>query len=75
MDGVAASVALIAILLGILLLVAFDLFCLLRLAVAGPAGVLPRLAWAAAIVCVSPLGGLAYLLSSRLISSRPRVSG
>ena len=65
MAGVAASFALIAFLLGVLLLVAFDVFCLVRLAVAGPGGVLPRLAWAVAIVCVSPFGGIAYLLSSR----------
>ena len=69
MTGVAASFALIAILLGILLLVAFDVFCLVRLAVAGPVGVLSRLAWAVAIVCVSPFGGMAYILSSR----RPQV--
>ena len=65
MGGVAASVTLIPILLGVMLLVAFDLFCLLRLAVSGPAGLILRLGWAAAIVCVSPLGGIAYLFSTR----------
>jgi hypothetical protein len=71
MDGVAASLVLIAVLLGVLLLVAFDVFCLVRLSVAGPAGLLPKLAWAVAIVCISPLGGIASLLALR----RPRLFG
>jgi Phospholipase_D-nuclease N-terminal len=63
MDGLAASVVLIAILLGVLLLIAFDLICLVHLAAAGRVRFLPKLAWAVAIVCISPFGGLVYLLS------------
>lgn len=65
MEGVAASVVLIAILLGVLLLVAFDVFCLVHLAAADRVRFLPKLAWAVAIVCISPFGGLVYLLWQR----------
>ena len=65
MEELAASVVLIAILLGVLLLVAFDLFCLVHLAAADRVRFLPKLAWAVAIVCISPFGGLVYLLSQR----------
>lgn len=65
MEGLAAAVVLIAILLGILLVVAFDLFCLVDLAAAGRARFLPKLVWAVVIVCISPFGGLGYLLSRR----------
>jgi Phospholipase_D-nuclease N-terminal len=64
-EGFAASVVLIAVLLGVLLLVAFDVFCLVHLAAAGRARFLPKLVWAVLIVCVSPLGGLVYLQSQR----------
>ena len=64
-QGLAASVVLIAILLGVLLLVAFDLFCLVHLAAADRVRFLPKLVWAAAIVCISPFGGAAYLLCQR----------
>lgn len=57
--------ALIAILLGILLVVALDLFCLVDLAAADRVRFLPKLVWAVVIVCVSPVGGLGYLLSRR----------
>ncbi len=63
MDGLAAAVVLIAILFGVLLLVAFDLFCLVHLLAADRVRFLPKLAWAVAIVCLSPVGGAAYLLS------------
>jgi hypothetical protein len=62
MQGLAAAVVLIAILLGILLVVAFDLFCLVHLAAADRIGFLPKLGWAVFIVCVSPFGGVVYLL-------------
>jgi hypothetical protein len=65
MEGLAAAVVAIGIMLGVLLLVAFDVFCLVNLAAADRARFLPKLAWAVVIVCVSPLGGLAYLLSRR----------
>ena len=65
MLGLAAAAVLIAVLLGILLVIAFDLFCLVDLAAADRARFLPKLAWAVVIVCVSPVGGAAYLLSRR----------
>jgi len=65
MEGLAASVVLIAVLLGVLLLLAFDLFCLVHLAAADRVRFLPKLAWAVAIVCISPFGGLVYFLSQR----------
>ena len=73
MEGLAAAVVLIAILLGILLVIAFDLVCLVDLATAGRARFLPKLAWAVVIVFISPLGGLGYLLSRR--RSRYLLSG
>jgi membrane protein implicated in regulation of membrane protease activity len=63
MQGLAASVVLIAVLLGVLLVVAFDVFCLVHLAAADRVGLPAKVAWAVAIVCVSPLAGVAYLLS------------
>ena len=71
MQGLVASVVLIAILLGVLLVVAFDVFCLLRLAAADTAHVLPRFVWAVLIVGTSPLGGLVYLLAQRLRKRSP----
>lgn len=65
MEGLAASVVLIAILLGVLLLVVFDGFCLVYLAAADGVSFLPKWAWTVVIVCVSPVGGLVYLLSRR----------
>ena len=81
MEGLSASVVLIAILLGVLLVVVFDVFCLLRLGTADSAHFVPRFAWALLIVGVSPVGGLVYLLSQRLrkrspepMAMRPRAS-
>jgi membrane protein implicated in regulation of membrane protease activity len=71
MEGLAASVALIAIMLGVLFVVVFDVFCLLRLATADTAHFLPRFAWAVLIVCTSPIGGLVYLLAQRLSKRSP----
>jgi len=65
MQGIAAAVVLMAILLGVLVVVAFDLFCLVRLAAAERVRFLPRLAWAPLIVCASPFGGAAFLLCQR----------
>jgi Phospholipase_D-nuclease N-terminal len=62
-EGLTASVVLIAILLGVLLAVVFDIFCLLRLVTADAGHFLPKFAWAVLIVCVSPIGGLVYLLA------------
>jgi phospholipase D-like protein len=62
-EGLAASVVLMAILLGVLLAVAFDVFCLVRLVTADAAHFLPKFAWAVLIVCASPIGGLVYLLA------------
>jgi hypothetical protein len=67
MEGLAASVVLIATLLGVLLVVAFDIFCLLRLGgTADTAHSVPRFVWAVLIVGTSPIGGLVYLLAQRL---------
>jgi hypothetical protein len=71
MEGLSASVVLIAILLGILLVVVFDVFCLLRLGTADTAHFVPRFAWAVLIVGTSPIGGLAYLLAQRLRMRSP----
>jgi Phospholipase_D-nuclease N-terminal len=79
MEGLSASVVLIAILLGVLLVVVFDVFCLLHLGTADSAPFVPRFAWAVLIVVASPIGGLAYLLAQRLrtrwpepVAMRPR---
>jgi peptidoglycan/LPS O-acetylase OafA/YrhL len=71
MEGLAASVVLIAILLGVLLVVVFDVFCLLHLAKADTARLLPKFAWAVLVVCTSPIGGLVYLLAQRLPKRSP----
>ena len=71
MEGLSASVVLIGILLGLLLVVAFDVFCLLRLGTADTEHVLPRFAWAVLIVGASPVGGLLYLLAQRLRRRSP----
>jgi len=71
MQGLAASVVLIALLFGVLLLVAFDVFCLVHLAAADRVRLLPKLAWAVVIVCISPAGGLVYLLSQRCPKRSP----
>jgi Phospholipase_D-nuclease N-terminal len=64
MQGLAAAVVLSAILLGVLLVVAFEVFCLVHLAAADRVRFLPKFAWAI-IVCASPFGGIAYLLCQR----------
>ena len=79
MEELSASAVVIAALLGILLVVVFDAFCLVRLGTADTGHVVPRFAWAVLIVGCSPVGGLAYLLVQRLrrrspepITMRPR---
>jgi Phospholipase_D-nuclease N-terminal len=71
MEGLSASVVLIAILLGVLLVVAFDIFCLLQLATADTVHFLPKFVWAVLVVCASPVGGLVYLLTQRLPNRQP----
>jgi hypothetical protein len=71
MEGLSASVVLIAILLGVLLVVVFDVFCLLRLGTADTAHFVPRFVWAVLIVGASPIGGLVYLLAQRLRKRSP----
>jgi hypothetical protein len=71
MEGLLASVVLIAVLLGVLLVVVFDVFCLLRLAAADTAHAVPRFVWAVLIVGTSPIGGLVYLLAQRLRKRSP----
>jgi hypothetical protein len=57
MEGLAAAIVLIAVLPGVPLVAAFDLFCLARLAARDDRGFRRKLAWAVAIVCTSPFGG------------------
>jgi hypothetical protein len=72
MEGLSASVVVIAILLGVLLVIVFDVFCLLRLGgTADTAHFVPRFVWAVLIVGTSPLGGLVYLLAQRLRKRSP----
>jgi len=71
MEGLAASVLLIAIVLGVLLVVVFDIFCLLHLGKADTAHFLPKFAWAVLMVCTGPLGGIVYLLTQRLPKRSP----
>jgi hypothetical protein len=72
MGGLAASGVLIAVLLGVLLVVVFDVFCLLRLGgTADAAHFVPRFVWAILIVATSPIGGLVYLLAQRLRKRSP----
>jgi hypothetical protein len=71
MGGFAASVVVIAILLGVLLVAVFDVFCLLRLWAADTVHFLPKFVWAVLVVCTSPLGGLVYLLAQRLPKRSP----
>jgi hypothetical protein len=74
MEGLSASVVLIAILLGVLLVVVFDVFCLLRLGgTADTAHFVPKFVWAVLIVCISPIGGLVYLLAQRLRKRSPEL--
>lgn len=75
MEGLAAAAVLIAIFVGVLLVVAFDVFCLARLAVRDERGFRRKVAWAVTIVCTSPFGGLVYLFSSvnRLTPYAPRI--
>jgi hypothetical protein len=74
MEGLAAAVVVIAMMLGLLLVVAFDLFCLARLAARDDRGFLSKLFWAAAIVGFSPVAGLVYLhVSTRLTPYAPRL--
>jgi hypothetical protein len=70
-EGLSASVVLIAILLGVLLVVVFDAFCLLRLGTSDTAHFVPRFVWAVLIVGASPIGGLVYLLAQRLRKRSP----
>ena len=66
MEGFAAAVVAIAILLGALLLVVFIVYCLVKINTADEVRFLPRWAWAVLVVCVSPFGGVAYLVSQHL---------
>jgi phospholipase D-like protein len=72
MEGLAAAVVAIAILLGALLLVAFIVFCLVKVNTADEVRFLPRWAWSILVVCVSPLGGVVYLLSQHVPAHSPR---
>jgi hypothetical protein len=71
-EGLLASVVLVALLLGVLLVVVFDVFCLLRLGgTADDAHFVPRSVWAVLIVAAGPVGGLVYLFAQRLRKRSP----
>lgn len=63
MESVLAAIVAVLILLAMVLVVGFDVFCLVRLSTSERARFLPKWIWAIAIVCLSPLGGVAYLAS------------
>lgn len=65
MEGLAASVVLIAIFLGVLLVIAFDVYCLVYLATSDHRPLL-KLSWTVLIVCIGPIGGAVYLFSKHL---------
>lgn len=71
MEGLSAAVVLIGILLCLLFVVAFDVFCLLRLGTAETGRLVPRFVWAVLIVGASPIGGVVYLLAQRLRRRSP----
>jgi membrane protein implicated in regulation of membrane protease activity len=64
-ESVLAAVVAVAIILAILLVIGFDVFCLVLLSTSGRAPFLPKWIWALAIVCLSPVGGLAYVTCRR----------
>ncbi len=66
MEGLSAAIVVVVVLLGVLVVVVFDVLCLLHLGTAERAPFLPRFVWAVLIVCASPVGGLVYLLALRL---------
>jgi hypothetical protein len=71
-EGLLASVVVIGTMLGVLLVIVFDVFCLLRLGgTADAAHFVPRFVWAVLIVGASPIGGLVYLLAQRLRKRSP----
>ena len=70
-NDLSASIVLIAILLGILLVGVLDVLCLLHLGTAANARFAPKFVWAVLIVCASPIGGLVYLLAQRLPKRSP----
>ena len=74
MEGLSASLVLTAVLPGVVLVAAFDVFCLLRLGTADAAPFLPRFAWAVLIVGTSPIGGVAYLVTRRLRKRPPETT-
>jgi Phospholipase_D-nuclease N-terminal len=64
-EALLAVVVLGAVLVGILLVLAFDVFCLMHLGTAESVRFLPKFVWAVLIVCVSPVGGVVYLVAQR----------
>lgn len=66
MEGLAAAVIAIAILLGALLCLVLIVFCLVHISTDYEVRYLPRWAWALIVVFLSPLGGVAYLVTQHL---------
>jgi len=70
MEAFAAAVVAIAIMAGVLFLIAFIFYCLVRISTAADVRLLPKWAWAVLVVCFNPLGGVAFLLSQHLPAAR-----
>jgi hypothetical protein len=64
MESVVAALVAVGILLAIVLVVGLDVFCLVLLGTGARTRLLPRWAWAIAIVCLSPIGAAAYLVAA-----------
>ena len=65
MTGLLASLVLAGVLLALLLVVGFAVFCLVHLAGADHVRLLPKVVWAILIVISPLLGGVLYLLLGR----------
>jgi len=65
-----AAVVAIAIMAGVLFLIAFIFYCLVRISTADDVRLLPKWAWGILVVCFNPLGGVAFLLSQHVPTAR-----
>lgn len=65
MESVAAAVVAIAVLLALVFIIVFDVFCLVLLGASERARFLPKWTWAFVIICLSPIGGAVFLISRR----------
>lgn len=58
--------AALVLLLGLALLISWEILCLGQVVLAGRVRFLPRWAWAVACLIFIPLGGILYLLAGRV---------